>query len=96
MSRNELQAVVDRSSTEDRLSLSAYLQHLATRDDPTAQTELTNTHRKITRGKKVNLRQLKRLHRTLASASLCSGSHPTMWLSPSRDGGLQRSRETRT
>ena len=70
MSRNELKAVVDRSSTEDRLFLSAYLQHLATRDDPTTQTELTNAHREISRGKKVNQRQLKRLHRTLANASL--------------------------
>jgi hypothetical protein len=70
MSRNELKAVVDRSSTEDRLFLSAYLQHLATRDDPAVQTELANAHREITRGRKVNLRQLKRLHRTLASTGL--------------------------
>jgi hypothetical protein len=70
MSRNELKAVVDRSSVEDRLFLSAYLQHLATRDDPKFQAELTNAHREINRGKRVNLGQLKRLHRTLASASL--------------------------
>ena len=70
MSRNELQAVVDRSSTEDRLFLSAYLQHLSTRDDPKVQTELANAHREITRGRKVNLRQLKRLDRSLTSTGL--------------------------
>jgi len=70
MSRNELQAVVDRSSTEDRLFLSAYLQHLSTRDVPAVQTELTNAHREITRGRKVNLRQLKRLDRSLTSTGL--------------------------
>ncbi|HKB58356.1 MAG TPA: hypothetical protein VKC51_12290 [Lacunisphaera sp.] len=70
MSRNELQAVVDRSSIEDRLFLSAYLQHLATRDDPAVQAELANAHREITRGRKVNLRQLKRLHRTFTNTGL--------------------------
>ena len=70
MSRNELQAVVDRSSTEDRLFLSAYLQHLTTRDDPALQIELTNAHREITRGRKVNLRQLKRLDRSLTRTGL--------------------------
>ena len=70
MSRNELKAVVDLSSAEDRLFLSAYLQHLATRDDPSMQAGLTNAHREIVRGKKVSLRQLKRLHRTLASTGL--------------------------
>lgn len=67
MSRNELQAVVDRSSSEDRLFLSAYLQHLSTRDDPTVQTELTNAHHEIARGRKVNL---KRLDRRLTSTGL--------------------------
>ncbi len=70
MSRNELKAIVDRSSAEERLFLSAYLQHLATRDDPATQTELTNAHREIARGKKVGLRQIKQLHRTLTSVSL--------------------------
>lgn len=65
MSRNELKAVVDRSSQEDRLFLAAYLQHLAGRDDPAVQVELTSAQREITRGRKVNLKQLKRLHRTL-------------------------------
>ncbi len=70
MSRNELKAVVDRSSTEDRLFLSAYLQHLATREDPAVQTELANAHREITCGRKVNLRQLKRLDRSLTRTGL--------------------------
>ena len=70
MSRNELKAIVDRSSSADRLFLSAYLQHLTTRDDPATQTELTSANREITRGHKVGLRQMKQLHRTLSSASL--------------------------
>lgn len=70
MSRNELRAIVDRSSSEERLFLSAYLQHLATKDDPAVQTELTNANREISRGKKVSLRQMKQLHRTLTSVSL--------------------------
>ena len=70
MSRNELKAVVDRSSTEDRLFLTAYLQHLATREDPALQTELANAHREITRGRKVTLRQLKRLDRSLTRTGL--------------------------
>lgn len=52
MSDNELKALVDRSSSEERLFLSAYLRHLATRDDPVTQTELTNANREINRGKR--------------------------------------------
>jgi len=70
MSRNELKAIVDRSSSEERLFLSAYLQHLATRNDPAVQAELANANREIARGRKVSLPQMKRLHRSLASASL--------------------------
>ena len=70
MSRNELQAIVDRSSAGERLFLSAYLQHIGSRNDPAVQTELANANREITRGHKVGLRQMKQLHRTLASASL--------------------------
>lgn len=70
MSRNELKALVDRSSSEERLFLSAYLQHLATRDDPAVQAELTSANREIDRGRKVSLKQMKRLHRTLSGASL--------------------------
>ena len=70
MSRNELKTVVDRISVEDRLFLSAYLQHVASKDDPHVQVELANANREISRGKKVGLRQLKSLHRSLAAASL--------------------------
>ena len=70
MSPNELQAVVDCSSPEERLYLSAYLQHLPTCDDPVIQMELTNTHREIACGRKVNLRQLKRLVRSFTSTGL--------------------------
>lgn len=69
MSRRELQALVDRSSSADRLFLSAYLRHLATRDDPSVQIELANANREIVRGKKVGLQQMKQLHRTLSLAS---------------------------
>lgn len=70
MSRNELKAVVDRSSQEDRLFLAAYLHHLAGRDDPAVQSELTNSHREIARGRKVGLKQLKRLNRSLTLSGL--------------------------
>lgn len=70
MSRNELKAVVDRSSQADRLFLAAYLQHLAGREDPATQTELANAHREIARDRKVNLKQLKGLHRTLSHTGL--------------------------
>lgn len=68
MSRSELQALVNRSSSTDRLFLSAYLRHLATRDDAATQTELTNANREIVRGKKVGLQQMKQLHRSLSTA----------------------------
>ena len=70
MSRNELKAIVDRSSSQDRLFLSAYLQHLAAKHDPAAQAELANANREIARGHKVGLRQMKQLHRSLSKASL--------------------------
>lgn len=70
MSHNELKAVVDRSSAEDRLFLSAYLQHLAGRNNPAVQNELTDGHREIARGKKVGLKQLKQLDRSLTRAGL--------------------------
>ncbi len=56
----------DRSSSADRLFLTVYLRHLATKDDPAVQTELANANREISRGHKVGLRQMKQLHRTLA------------------------------
>ena len=70
MSRNELKAIVDRSSSQDRLFLSAYLQHLGSKNDPTTQAELAGANREITRGHKLGLRQMKQLHRSLAKASL--------------------------
>ncbi|MEJ1974511.1 MAG: hypothetical protein WDM96_19310 [Lacunisphaera sp.] len=70
MSRNELKAIVDRSSSQDRLFLSAYLQHLGSKNDPAVQTELANANQEITRGHKVRLRQMKQLHRSLSKARL--------------------------
>ena len=70
MSRRELQALVDRCPSEDRLFLTAYLQHLTTRDDAATQAELANSNREIIRGKKVSLPQMKQLHRTLSHAGL--------------------------
>jgi hypothetical protein len=70
MSRDELQAIVDRSSTEERLFLAAYLRHLANRDDPTVRREISLSHSEIRRGKKVTLRKLKRLNGMLAKTGL--------------------------
>ncbi len=70
MSRAELTSLIDRSSTEERLFLAAYLRHLSTREDPGFQSELANAHREIEGGKKIGLLQLKRLHQTLAKTGL--------------------------
>lgn len=70
MSRAELTSLVDRSSTEERLFLAAYLRHVATQDDANLQGELAGAHREIESGKKVSLRQLKKLHQTLAKTGL--------------------------
>jgi len=55
---------------EERLFLSAYLRHLANRGDAALQGDLASAHREIERGHKVNLRQMKRLHQTLAKSGL--------------------------
>jgi hypothetical protein len=70
VSRSELKKIVDRSSPADRLFLAAYLQHLTSRDDSALHDELAAAHREIERGKKVNLRQLKQLDRSLAKSGL--------------------------
>jgi hypothetical protein len=70
MSRRELQAIVDRSSTADRLFLSAYLRHLADRDEPHVRKSISASHREISRGRKVNLAGLKRLNATLNKTGL--------------------------
>lgn len=70
MSRSELQAIVDRSSTAERLFLAAYLRHLANRDDSAVSREVAGSHREIQRGQKINLRGLKNLHQMLAKSGL--------------------------
>jgi hypothetical protein len=45
----ELRAIVERRSSQDRLFLSAYLQHLGARYDPAAQAEPAIGNRKISR-----------------------------------------------
>ena len=66
----DLTSLIDRSSTEERLFLAAYLRHLSTSEDPGLHEELAGAHREIEGGKKVGLRQLKRLHQTLAKTGL--------------------------
>lgn len=70
MSRAELKRIVDRSSPADRIFLTAYLYHLATRNDSLLQTDLAAVHTEIERGDKIDLRQLKQLDRTLAKTGL--------------------------
>jgi hypothetical protein len=70
MSRVELKSIVDRASVEDRLFLSAYLQHVSARDDVTVQREVADAHEEIAKGKKVRLSGLKRLHAGLVRAGL--------------------------
>lgn len=78
MSRRELQAIVDRSSTAERLFLAAYLRHLANRDDSTVSQEIAGSHREIQRGRKINLRGLKSLHQMLSKSGLLGGLLSTM------------------
>lgn len=70
MSRTELQSIVDRSSAEDRLFLTAYLPHVAAREDATVKRELDEAHGEIERGGKVRVSQLRRLHTSLRRAGL--------------------------
>lgn len=70
MSRTELKKIVDRSSPADRLFLTAYLHHLATREDPVLQADLAAAHTEIERGDKIDLRQLKQLDLMLTKTGL--------------------------
>lgn len=70
VSRAELKSLVDRSSAAERLFLAAYLHHLTARDNPAVQQEVDLAHREIEHGKKISLRQLKQLHRTLEKTGL--------------------------
>lgn len=70
MSRNELTDIVDHSSSQDRLFLSAYLRHLGTNKVSAARAELANANREITRGHKIGLRHMKQLLHSLTKAGL--------------------------
>ena len=70
MSHAELKSLVDRSSTEERLFLAAYLRHVSTGDDGSLQGELAGAHREIGGGRKVRLSQLQRLHQALTKTGL--------------------------
>ncbi len=65
MSSAELKRIADQLSPEERLFLAAYLKHLARRDDPAYQAELTRLNREIDRGKKYSLEQVKRINERL-------------------------------
>ncbi|MES2697735.1 MAG: hypothetical protein V4773_30005 [Verrucomicrobiota bacterium] len=75
MSRAELKKIVDRSSPADRLFLTAYLHHVATREDPQLQEELASAHREIDRGDKIGLQQLKQLDHMLTKTSTVSARY---------------------
>ncbi len=61
----ELKSGIEQSSLEDRAYLAAFLKHLARKDDPAFQSELSRLNEEIDGGKKISLEQAKRLHETL-------------------------------
>ena len=70
MSIVELKQSAEGLSTEERVFLTAYLKHLARRDDPDYQAELARLSREIDDGKKFDLEQVKRIHESLESEGL--------------------------
>ena len=70
MSAVQVKRVIDKMSEEDRFFASAYLKHLARRDDPGHQRLLGDRIREMNHGKKVSLSVVKRLHKQLDAAGL--------------------------
>jgi hypothetical protein len=65
MSRAERIEIVNRSSPEDRLFLSAYIEHLAGISDPKCGQELDDRLEAMRAGEEVSLEVARRLHEAL-------------------------------
>ncbi len=70
MTVKEIKRGIEQSSPEERAYLAAFLTHLARKDDPAYQSELTRLNQEIDRGKKFSLAQAERLHETLKAEGL--------------------------
>jgi hypothetical protein len=70
MTVTEIKSGIEQSSPEERACLAAFLKHLARKDDPAYQSELTRLNQEIDRGKKFSLTQAGRLHETLNAEGL--------------------------
>ncbi len=70
MSHTELIEIVDRTSPEDRLFLSAYLEHLSRAADPEHGRELDRRLESMRAGNEVSLEDARKLHEALAARGL--------------------------
>ncbi|HSI11110.1 MAG TPA: hypothetical protein VK961_03660 [Chthoniobacter sp.] len=70
MSHAELIEIVNRSSPEDRIFLSAYLEHLARNADAENGRDLDRRLDAMRAGNEVGLDEVRKLHETLASQGL--------------------------
>jgi hypothetical protein len=66
----EIKHGIEQSSPEERAYLTAFLKHLARKDDPAYRAELTRLNAEIEGGKKFSLDQVKRIHETLEAEGL--------------------------
>lgn len=70
MSVAELKTVVDNSTSEERLFLQAYLDHLAEQASPERVRELDRRWEEMNAGDKVSLAEARRLHEELQARGL--------------------------
>ena len=70
MSHTELIEIVDRSSLEERVFLSAYLEHLSRTADPEHGRELDRRLESMRAGNEVSLEDARKLHEALAVRGL--------------------------
>jgi hypothetical protein len=66
----EIKNGIEQSTPEERAYLAAFLKHLARKDDPAYQAELTRLNDEIDQGKKISLSQATQLHETLKAQGL--------------------------
>lgn len=70
MSVAELKSVVDNSTSEERLFLQAYLDHLTEQASPERVRELDRHWEEMNSGDKVSLAEARRLHEELQARGL--------------------------
>lgn len=70
MSVAELMKGARRLKPDERVALMAYLKHLARKDDPAYQAELTRLNAEIDSGRKFTLEQVERMHAALKAEGM--------------------------